>query len=48
MSEYSPEPTFSRANVKAELNLSNHTKKADLKNAAGVDTSNIAKKTDFS
>ena len=47
MSEYSPEPKFSRANVKVELNLSNHATKADLKNATGVDTSNIAKKTDL-
>ena len=30
--------------VKVELNLSNYTTKADFKKAAGVDTSNFAKK----
>ena len=34
-------------NVKVELNLPNYATKADLKNAAGVDLSDFAKKTDL-
>ena len=33
--------------MKFELDLPNYTTEADLKNAAGVDTSNFAKKTDL-
>ena len=33
--------------MKVELDLSNYTTKADLKNAAGVDTSKFAKKVDL-
>ena len=33
--------------VKVELDFSNYTTKADLKNATGVDTSNFAKKVDL-
>ena len=40
-------PKSSRANVKVELNLSNYATKVDLKNATGVDTSPLARKTDF-
>ena len=47
MSEYFPKPASLGANVKVELGLSNYATKADLKNATGVDTSNFAKKTDF-
>ena len=47
MSEYFPEPKFSRGRVKVELDLSNYTTKADLKNAAGVDASKFAKKVDL-
>ena len=43
MSEYFPEPKSSEGRVKIELNLSNYSIKADLKNAAGVDTSKFAK-----
>ena len=46
MSEYSQKPNSLGANVKVELDLSNSATKADLKNAAGVDTSSFAKKTD--
>ena len=38
MSEYFPKPKSFGANVKVELDLSNCTTKADLKNASGVDT----------
>ena len=34
-------------NVKVELDLSNYATKTDLKDAAGVDTSDFAKKTDL-
>ena len=33
--------------VKGELDLSNYVTKADLKNAAGVDTSKFAKNVDL-
>ena len=46
MSEYFQKPNSLGANVKVELDLSNYTAKADLKNASGVDTSDFAKKTD--
>ena len=39
MSEYVPKPKSLGANVKDESDLSNYATKADLKNAAGVDTS---------
>ena len=44
MREYFPKPKYFGGKIKVELNLSNHTKKADLKNAVGVDTSKFAKK----
>ena len=44
MSEYFPKPKYFGGKIKVELNLSNHTTKADLKNAVGVDTSKFAKK----
>ena len=48
MSEYFSKPKPLEANVKVELDLSNFAKKkADLKNATGVDTSDFAKKTDL-
>ena len=47
MSEYFTEPKFSGGTVKVELDLSNYTTKADLENAAGVDTSKFAKKVDL-
>ena len=47
MSEYFPEPKSSGGRVKDELDFSNNEPKADLKNATGVDTSNIAKKVDL-
>ena len=43
MSEYFPKPKSLGVNVKVELDL---TKKADLKNAAGVYTSDFAENTD--
>ena len=33
--------------VKLELDLSNYTRKTDLKNATGIGTSSFAKKVDF-
>ena len=33
--------------MKVELHLSNYATKSDLKNAAGVDTSQFAQKNDF-
>ena len=47
MSEYFPEPKSSGRRVKVILDLSNYAAKADLKNAAGVDTSTFAKKVDL-
>ena len=43
MSEYFPEPKSSRANVKAELDLSNYATKADLKNATDDENDDHAK-----
>ena len=47
MGEYFPKRKSLGANVEVELDLFNYTTKADLKNAAGVDTSDFAKKTDL-
>ena len=47
MSEYFPEPKSLRGRVKIELGLSNYATKADLKNAAGVDTSKFANKVNL-
>ena len=47
MSEYFPEPRSSTGRVKVEIDLSNYAIKADLKNAAGVDTSKFAKRVDL-
>ena len=47
MSEYFPKPKSFGGKVKAELDLSNYPKKADSKNATGVDTSDFAKRTDL-
>ena len=47
MSKYFPKPKSLEANVKVELDLSNYATKADLKNAAGFNTSDFAKKTDL-
>ena len=44
MSEYFPKPKSLRANVKVQLDLSIYATKADLKNAAGVDTSGFVKR----
>ena len=44
MSEYFSKPKSLGANVKVDLDLSNYATKVDLKNAAGVDTSDFAKK----
>ena len=48
MSQYFPKPydRFGK-NGKVELNLSNYAIKADLKGAAGVDTSKLAAKSDL-
>ena len=47
MSECFRKPKYLGANVKVELDLSNYATKADVKNAAGVDTYHVAKKTDL-
>ena len=47
MSIYFAGPKSSRERVKVELNLSNHARKADLKNAKGVDTSKLTKKVNL-
>ena len=47
MSDYFAKPKSLGANVKVELDLSNYTTKADLKNATGVDRSKFAKKLDL-
>ena len=41
-----PKP-FTNKKMELELNLSNYATKSDLKNAAGVDTSQFAKKYDL-
>ena len=43
MREHFPKPKSFGENVKVELDLSNYTTKADLKNATSVDTSHFAK-----
>ena len=48
MSEYFPKPRPFGGSVKVQLDLSNYATKSDLNNAAGVDTSQFAKKNDFS
>ena len=45
MSKYFPKLKFLETNVKFELDLSNYATKTDLKNTAGVDTSDFVKKT---
>ena len=45
MCKFFPEPKFLGGRGKGELDLSNYATKADLKNAAGVDTSKFAKKS---
>ena len=47
MSEYFSELKSSGGRVKIELDLSNYATKADLENAADVDTSKFAKKIDL-
>ena len=47
MSEYFARLNSLGANVKVELDLSNHAIKADWKNTKGVDTLSFAKKTDL-
>ena len=47
MSEYFPEPKYSRGRVKVELGLSNYATKAALKNTTGVDTSKFTRKVDL-
>ena len=47
MSELFPKPRSSGTNVKIELDLSNYATKIYSKNAAGVDKSSFAKKTDL-
>ena len=47
MSEYFRKPKCLGANVKVELDLSNYSAKSDLRNPAGVYTSDFAKKTEL-
>ena len=44
MSQYFPEPKSLTGRVKVELDFPNYSRKVDLKNATGVDTSPFAKK----
>ena len=48
MSEYFPKP-YNRfgGNVKVELYLSNYATKTDLRGTTGIDTSNLAKKSNL-
>ena len=49
MSQYFAKPDeCSTGNKKVELDLYNYAVKADLKGATGVDTSNLAAKSDLS
>ena len=45
--KYLPELKSSGGRLKVELNLSNYTTKADLKNATSIDISKFAKKFDL-
>ena len=47
MSGYFPGPKSAGWRVKVELDLRNYAKKAELKNAIGVDTSKFATKVDL-
>ena len=47
MSEYFPETKSLKGRVKVGLDLSNYATKTDLKNATGVDTSELAAKSDL-
>ena len=47
MSEYFPKQKSLGKYVKVKLHLSNYAAKVHLKNAAGVDTPDFAKKTDL-
>ena len=47
MNEDFAKPKSLEANVRVELDLSNYTTKADLKNATGVDTCDFAKQADL-
>ena len=48
LSQYIPEPNeCSNGNVKAESDLPNYATKADLKGAAGIDTSMLTSKADL-
>ena len=47
MSKHFPEPKSVGGRVKVELDLSNYAIKADLKNAAGVDTSKFDTNVDL-
>ena len=46
MSYFAELHTFSKNRIEVELDLSNYATKSDLKNAAGVDTLDFAKKID--
>ena len=47
MAKYFSASTSLQRRVKVELDLSNYATKADLKNAAGINTSKFAKKVDL-
>ena len=47
MSEYFTEPKSLEGKVQIKFDLSNYAIKADLKNAAGADTSKFVKKVDL-
>ena len=45
MSQYFPEPSNHKENIKVEIDLSDYATKTDINNIAHVDTSNFALKT---
>ena len=48
MSQYCPKPyDLFGGDINVEVNLSNYTTKVDLKNAAGIDTSKLAPKSNL-
>ena len=44
MSEYFPEPSSHKENMKVKIDLTNYATKEDIKNITHVDTSNVALK----
>ena len=47
MSQYFPKPSNHKENIKVEVDLSNYTTKANIKNITHLDTSNLVLKTNL-